>query len=46
MKTIYLILVFTTFSTFLFSIIINIPDDQSTIQAGIDVAVDADTVLV
>jgi len=33
-------------STCLYSTIINIPADQPTIQAGIDAAVDADTVLV
>ena len=46
MKTIYFVLVFFLFSTCLFSTIINVPADQPTIQAGIDAAVDADTVLV
>jgi predicted outer membrane repeat protein len=46
MKTIYFVLVFFLLSTFLYSTIINVPADQPTIQAGIDVAVDADTVLV
>ena len=46
MKTIYFILVFFLLSTFLYSTIINVPADQPTIQEGINVAVDADTVLV
>ena len=41
------IYIFVLFSaTCLYSTIINIPADQPTIQAGIDAAVDADTVLV
>ena len=46
MKTIYFILAFLILSTFLAATIINIPGDQPTIQEGIDVAVDGDTVLV
>jgi parallel beta-helix repeat protein len=46
MKTIYFIFSFFILSTFLFSTIINIPADQPTIQEGIEVAVDGDTVLV
>ena len=46
MKTIYVIFSFFILSTFLFSTIINIPGDQPTIQAGINAAVDTDTVLV
>ena len=39
-------IVILIFSVNLSATIINIPTDQPTIQAGIDVAVDADTVLV
>ncbi len=46
MKTIYFVLVFFVLSTFLYSTIINVPADQPTIQEGIDVSVDSDTVLV
>jgi predicted outer membrane repeat protein len=46
MKTIYFILVFLILSTFLAATIINVPDDQPTIQEGINEAVDSDTVLV
>ena len=46
MKTIYFIFSFFIISTFLTATIINVPDDQPTIQAGIDVSVDGDTVLV
>jgi len=46
MKKVYSFLVLTLVSTTLFSTIINVPADQSTIQAGIDVAVNGDTVLV
>jgi len=46
MKTFYSILVFSFYSTILFSTIINVPSEQPTIQAGIDVAVATDTVLV
>ncbi|MCK4694558.1 MAG: hypothetical protein KAT74_02285, partial [Candidatus Cloacimonetes bacterium] len=46
MKTIIFILVFIILSTFLSATIINVPADQPTIQAGIDVAADTDTVLV
>jgi len=45
MKTLCLIIVLLI-TTCLFSTIINIPADQPTIQAGIDVAVNVDTVLV
>ncbi|MCK4653897.1 MAG: DUF1565 domain-containing protein [Candidatus Cloacimonetes bacterium] len=45
MKTLILIFVFLV-TTCLYSTIINIPADQPTIQAGINAAVDADTVLV
>ncbi|MCK4653411.1 MAG: DUF1565 domain-containing protein, partial [Candidatus Cloacimonetes bacterium] len=41
-----LILLFIIFPLINFALIINIPDDQPTIQAGINVAVDSDTVLV
>ena len=44
MKTLILSLVLV--STCLYSTIINVPADQPTIQAGINVSVDADTVLV
>ncbi len=44
-KTLILIFVLLV-TTCLYSTIINVPDDQPTIQEGIDVAVDADTVLV
>jgi hypothetical protein len=46
MKTLFFIFIFLILSTFLTATIINIPADQPTIQAGIDTAVDADTVLV
>jgi len=46
MKMFYSILILTLFSTILFSTIINVPAEQPTIQAGIDTAVNADTVLV
>ena len=46
MKTLFLVFVFFILSTFLSATIINIPADQPTIQAGINVAVDGDTVLV
>ena len=46
MKTIYFIFGFFIISTFLAATIINVPGDQPTIQEGIDVAVDGDTVLV
>lgn len=41
MKTLFFIL-----STFLIATIINVPADQPTIQAGINVAVDGDIALV
>jgi len=46
MKTTFLLLLFLLFTFSLSTTIINIPADQPTIQAGIDAAVDADTVLV
>ena len=46
MKTIYFIFAFFILSTFLAVTIINVPADQPTIQEGINVAVDGDTVLV
>ncbi|MCK4654679.1 MAG: right-handed parallel beta-helix repeat-containing protein [Candidatus Cloacimonetes bacterium] len=45
MKTLILIFVLLI-TTCLYSTIINVPGDQPTIQAGIDVATDTDTVLV
>lgn len=46
MKTLFFVFVFCILFTFLFSTIINVPADQPTIQEGINVAVDGDTVLV
>ena len=46
MKILFFVFVFLILSTFLSATIINIPADQPTIQAGINVAVDGDTVLV
>ena len=46
MKTLFLVFVFFILSIFLSATIINIPADQPTIQEGINVAVDGDTVLV
>jgi predicted outer membrane repeat protein len=46
MKTLFFVFVFFILSTFLSATIIDIPADQPTIQAGINVAVDGDTVLV
>jgi hypothetical protein len=46
MKTLILIFVLLVGSAFLYSSIIIIPDDQPTIQEGIDVTIDSDTVLV
>jgi predicted outer membrane repeat protein len=46
MKTEYLIISFIIFSAILSATVINVPDDQPTIQAGINVSVDGDTVLV
>ena len=46
MKFLFSVFFFIVFVSFLSSTIINIPADQPTIQAGIDVAVDGDTVLV
>ena len=46
MKTLFFIFVFFILFAFLSATIINIPADQPTIQAGINVAVDGDTILV
>ena len=46
MKTLFFVFVFFILSIFLSATIINIPADQPTIQLGINVAVDGDTVLV
>ena len=46
MKTFILIFVLLVVSVSLYSTIINVPGDQPTIQEGINVAVDGDTVLV
>jgi predicted outer membrane repeat protein len=46
MKIIFFISLFLLLSTISHTTIINIPDDYPTIQAGIDAAVDTDTVLV
>ncbi len=46
MKTFFFISVFFILSTILSATIINVPADQPTIQEGINVAVDGDTVLV
>ena len=45
-KKLFFIFIFILLSSFLFSTIINVPVDQPTIQEGINVAVDGDTVLV
>jgi len=41
-----LLLASTLFISFLSATVINIPDDYSTIQGGIDASTDGDTVLV
>ena len=46
MKTLFFIFVFFVLFTLLSATIINIQADQPTIQEGINVAVDGDTVLV
>ncbi|MCK4696301.1 MAG: right-handed parallel beta-helix repeat-containing protein, partial [Candidatus Cloacimonetes bacterium] len=46
MKTLFFVTFLIILSTFLAATIINIPDDQPTIQEGINAAVDGDTVLV
>ncbi len=46
MKTLFLVFVFFILSIFLSATIINIPADQPTIQEGINVSVNGDTVLV
>ena len=45
-KKLFFIFIFILLSSFLFSTIINVPTDYETIQEGIYVAVDGDTVLV
>lgn len=46
MKRMAFFLIFLLLSGFLFCTIINIPDDQSTIQGGINISTDGDTILV
>ena len=46
MKTLFCIFALFILSTFLAATIINVPGDQPTIQEGINVAVDGDTILV
>jgi hypothetical protein len=46
MKTLFCVFIFIHLSSFLNATIINIPADQPTIQQGINIAVDGDTVLV
>ncbi|MCK4654976.1 MAG: hypothetical protein KAU01_11095, partial [Candidatus Cloacimonetes bacterium] len=46
MRTLFFVLVFFILSILLSATIINVPGDQPTIQEGINVAVDSDTVLV
>ena len=46
MKTLSIAFLILSLSSFSFSTIINVSDDQPTIQDGIDVAVNSDTVLV
>ncbi len=46
MKFLFSVFFFIVFVSFLAATIINIPDDYPTIQEGIDVAIDSDTVLV
>ena len=46
MKFLFSVSFFIVIVSFLYSIIINVPDDQPTIQAGINFAVDGDTVMV
>lgn len=45
MKILFIISLFLLISPLTYSTIINIPEDYSTIQAGIDASVDGDTVL-
>ena len=46
MKTLFFIFIFIIVFTCMYATIINVPADQPTIQAGINIAVDTDTVLV
>ena len=46
MKTLFFVFILIIFSSFLYSTIINVPTPYTTIQAGINVAVAGDTVLV
>jgi hypothetical protein len=46
MKILFIVSLFLFISPLTYSTIINIPEDYSTIQAGIDASVDGDTVLV
>ncbi len=46
MKFLFSVFFFIVFVSFLAATIINVPGDQPTIQEGIDIAVDGDTVLV
>ena len=45
-KVVLLVLIILQCCSLTFAVIINIPDDQPTIQGGINIAVDADTVLI
>jgi len=46
MKIIFVIFIYVVLSSFLFSIVINVPAEQPTIQSGINASVNTDTVLV
>ena len=45
-KALYFVFIFIFLSSFLYGIIINVPADQTTIQAGINASTNSDTVLV